>query len=56
MVVARSALKLFLLPGNFVPGTAGATADDGRATIPSLVNMSLVNMLVWSPVAVVALW
>ena len=49
MVVARSALKLFLLPGNFVSDIAGATADDDRAMI-----RSLVNTLVWNSVAVLA--
>ena len=54
MIVARSALKLFLLPGNLVSDMAGATADDDRAMI-----RSLVNMLAWNSVAVlavVALW
>lgn len=54
MVVARSALKLFLLPGKLVSDIAGATADDDRAMI-----RSLANTLAWNPVAVlavVALW
>jgi len=54
MIIARSALKLFLLPGNLASDLAGATAGDDRAMI-----RSLVNMLVWNFVAVlvvVALW
>ena len=54
MVVARSLLALFLLPGNLVCDAAGARAGDDRAMI-----RSLINMLVWNFVAVmvvVTLW
>lgn len=54
MVIARSALWLFLLPGNLVCDLAGATSGDDRAMI-----RSLIIMLVWNFVAVlvvVALW
>lgn len=54
MVVVRSLLTLFLLPGNLVCDLAGARAGDDRAMI-----RSLINMLVWNFVAVivvVTLW
>ena len=54
MVVARSLLALFLLPGNLVCDATGARASDDRAMI-----RSLINMLVWNLVAVivvVTLW
>ncbi len=54
VIVARSLLALFLLPGNLVCDAAGARAGDDRAMI-----RSLINMLVWNFVAVivvVTLW
>ena len=54
VVVARSLLTLFLLPGNLVCDLAGARAGDDRTMI-----RSLINMLVWNLVAVivvVTLW
>ena len=49
MIVTRSLLTLFLLPGNLVCDLAGAQAGDDRAMI-----RSLINMLVWNLVAVIA--
>lgn len=54
VVVARSLLALFLLPGNLVCDATGARAGDGRAMI-----RTLIDMLVWNFVAVivvVTLW
>lgn len=50
MTVAQSALCLLLLPGNLVCDLIGATKDDDRSMI-----RSLINMLVWNFVVVVAL-
>jgi len=54
VVVARSLLALFLLPGNVVCDAAGVRSGDDRAMI-----RSLINMLVWNGAAVivaVTLW
>ena len=54
VVVARSLLALFLLPGNLVCDAAGFRSGDDRAMI-----RSLINMLVWNSAAVivvVTLW
>lgn len=48
VVVARSLLALFLLPGNLVCDVAGARAGDDRAMI-----RTLINMLVWNFVGVI---
>lgn len=54
MVIARSALWLFLLPGNFFCDLAGATSGDDRTMIRSLINMLVWNFI--AILAVVALW
>ena len=54
VVVARSLLALFLLPGNLVCDAASVRSGDDRAMI-----RSLINMLVWNSAAVivvVTLW
>ncbi len=54
VVVARSLLALFLLPGNLACDAAGIRSGDDRAMI-----RSLINMLVWNSAAVlvvVTLW
>ncbi len=54
LVVARSVLALFLLPGTLVCDAAGIRSGDDRAMI-----RSLINMLVWNGAAVlvtVTLW
>jgi hypothetical protein len=52
-MVGKSALWVFLLPGNLVCDAIGARADDDRAMIRSLVNMLVWNLAV---VLAVVLW
>jgi hypothetical protein len=52
-MVGKSALRMFLLPGNLVCDAIGARADDDRAMIRSLVNMLFWNSAV---VLTVVLW
>lgn len=47
-VAMTLALKLFLLPGNLVANALGATLDDDRVMI-----RSLINMLFWNAVIIV---
>ncbi len=52
-MIGKTALRVFLLPGNLVCNALGAREDDDRAMI-----RSLINMLVWNFVIVLAvvLW
>lgn len=53
-MIGKVALRLFLLPGNAVADALGARDDEDRTMI-----RTLINMLVWNLVgvlAVVALW
>ena len=52
-MVGKTALRIFLLPGNMVCDAIGARADDDRAMIRSLINMLVWNLTV---VLVVVLW
>ena len=52
-VVGKTALRIFLLPGNMVCDAIGARADDDRAMIRSLINMLVWNLAV---VLAVVLW
>ncbi len=54
VVVARSLLTLFLLPGNLVCDLAGAQPGDDRAMIRSLINMLVWNLA--AVIVVVTLW
>jgi hypothetical protein len=46
-MIGRTALRIFLLPGNLVSDALGARAVDDKIMI-----RSLINMLVWNLVAV----
>jgi hypothetical protein len=52
-MIGNTALRMFLLPGNLASDALGAHESDDRAII-----RSLVNMLVWNLVVVLAvvLW
>ena len=52
-MVGKTALQVFLLPGNLVCDMIGARADDDRAMIRSLINMLVWNLAV---VLAVVLW
>ena len=49
----KTALQVFLLPGNLVCDAIGARAEDDRSMIRSLVNMLVWNLAI---VLVVVLW
>lgn len=49
-MVGKTALRLFLLPGNLACDAIGAEAEDDRAMI-----RTVVNMLVWNVVVVLAI-
>lgn len=52
-MIGKTALRIFLLPGNLVCDAIGARADDDRAMIRSLINMLVWNLAV---VLAVVLW
>ncbi len=52
-MVGKTALRVFLLPGNLVCDAIGARTEDDRSIIRSLVNMLVWNLAV---VLVVVLW
>ena len=53
-MVGGGALRIFLLPGNLACDALGATEEDDRSMIRSLVNMLVWNLV--AVLAVVALW
>jgi len=53
-MVGKAVLRVFLFPGNLVSDALGARKDDDRAMIRSLVNMLVWNLVI--VLAVVALW
>ena len=53
-MVGKAVLRVFLLPGNLVCDAIGAREEDDRAMIRSLVNMLVWNLVV--VLAVVVLW
>ena len=52
-LVGKAVLRAFLFPGNLASDVLGARDDDDRAMIRSLVNMLVWNLVV---VLAVALW
>jgi hypothetical protein len=52
-MVGKTALRVFLLPGNLVCDALGAHAEDDRSMIRTLINMLVWNLAV---VLVVVLW
>jgi hypothetical protein len=53
-MIARALIRGFLLPGNLASDALGAEAEDDRAMIRSLVNMLVWNLVV--VLAVVVFW
>lgn len=53
-MVGEGALRIFLLPGNLASDAIGATAEDDRSMIRTMVNMLVWNLAV--VLAAVALW
>ena len=53
-MIGKALLRAFLLPGNLVSDALGAREEDDRAMIRTLVNMLVWNLVV--VLAVVALW
>jgi hypothetical protein len=53
-MIGKALLRVFLLPGNLVSDALGAREEDDRAMIRTLVNMLVWNLVV--VLAVIALW
>ncbi len=54
-MVGKAVLRVFLFPGNLVGDALGAREDDDRVMIRSLINMLVWNLIVVLAVVVVVL-